>query len=94
MENWNCIIVGLGIVPPLPQDRTHAHGECHCPFTPFFWGSDDPPTMIAMDLTEDSWHHLRECQACGKWWWGLHCPHDGYQNPCPDCKTVPTPVPE
>jgi hypothetical protein len=46
----------------------------------------------AMEMTEDYTHFHRTCQNCGKNWWGLHCPHDGYQNPCPECKTKPTAV--
>lgn len=34
-------------------------------------------------------HFHRTCQNCGKNWWGLHCPHDGYQNPCPECGYKP-----
>ena len=40
---------------------------------------------------EDSWHYLRTCEACGHQWGGLHCPHDGYQNPCPACGIRPDP---
>lgn len=49
--------------------------ECNCEFDV---DPDDP---------EDDWHYRRTCTSCGKQWWSLHCPHDGYQNPCPACKT-------
>ena len=38
------------------------------------------------------YHHQRVCLNCGYTWWGLHCPHDGYQNPCGDCGETPEPV--
>jgi len=41
----------------------------------------------------DSWHYWRTCKACGFRWGGLHCPHDGYQNPCPSCGVRPEPEP-
>ena len=41
----------------------------------------------------DSWHYWRICKACGFRWGGLHCPHDGYQNPCPSCGVRPKPQP-
>lgn len=41
---------------------------------------------------EDFYHHQLVCQFCGETWWGLHCPHDGYQNPCPNCDVPPTPL--
>ena len=44
------------------------------------------------DSGEVPWHYKRVCKACGKWWYGLHCPHDGYQNPCPHCGARPRPV--
>lgn len=34
---------------------------------------------------EETWHFTRTCRACGFVWGALHCPHDGVQNPCPDC---------
>jgi hypothetical protein len=34
---------------------------------------------------EESWHYKRTCGLCGFEWGALHCPHDGAQNPCPDC---------
>jgi hypothetical protein len=48
--------------------------ECRCEFDPY---DDDPD--------EESWHYRRTCGGCGYVWWGLHCPHDGVQNPCPSC---------
>lgn len=38
---------------------------------------------------EGFWHYKRTCLFCGNQWAGLHCPHDGYQNPCPKCNEVP-----
>jgi hypothetical protein len=35
-------------------------------------------------------HFRRTCEFCGFKWEGLHCPHDGYQNPCSKCKKYPT----
>ena len=35
-------------------------------------------------------HYYRVCNTCGYGWWGLHCPHDGYQNNCGNCNTRPT----
>lgn len=40
-------------------------------------------------LSEESWHFKRTCLHCGYVWGGLHCPHDGYQNPCPHCEKRP-----
>ncbi len=34
-------------------------------------------------------HYLRMCAGCGHRWEGLHCPHDGFQNPCPGCGKRP-----
>ena len=41
---------------------------------------------------EKPWHYRRVCLSCGGVWWGLHCPHDGYQNPCPSCGVRPETV--
>ena len=41
------------------------------------------------DSDEESWHYKRTCAYCGNEWYGLHCKHDGYQNPCPQCKKRP-----
>lgn len=41
---------------------------------------------------EDDCHYLRTCLACGEKWYGLHCPHDGYQNRCPKCGHKPEPI--
>lgn len=38
---------------------------------------------------EESWHYKRTCLHCGEQWYGLHCPHDGRQNPCPGCGILP-----
>jgi hypothetical protein len=41
------------------------------------------------NILEEFTHYHRTCQGCGKNWWGLHCPHDGYQNACPECEAMP-----
>jgi hypothetical protein len=51
---------------------------CGCKFATDEEGESDP------------WHFERKCEHCGGTWWGLHCPHDSYQNPCPDCGERPT----
>jgi hypothetical protein len=40
-------------------------------------------------LIDSNTHYERVCQSCGYVWLGLHCPHDGYQNPCPNCAERP-----
>jgi hypothetical protein len=45
------------------------------------------------DDLDDDWHFLRTCRHCGGEWFGLHCPHDGHQNPCAHCGIRPTPEP-
>ena len=54
---------------------------CECEF--------DPYPENDGDFGEKSVHFLRTCVFCGHHWWGLHCPHDGIQNPCPNCCKVP-----
>ena len=55
---------------------------CACEFDPY--ELDDGTTDA-----EDSWHYRRTCGGCGfSDWWSLHCPHDGIQNPCPECRWV------
>jgi NAD-dependent SIR2 family protein deacetylase len=56
---------------------------CDCEFDPY-----------ADCVEEESWHFKRTCEFCGYSWYGLHCPHDGHQNPCPECGKRPTVVPE
>jgi hypothetical protein len=41
-----------------------------------------------------AWQYKRICLFCGHEWYGLHCPHDGHQNPCPLCGKRPEVVPE
>lgn len=41
------------------------------------------------DGEHESVHYHRQCYQCGETWAGLHCPHDGYQNPCPKCGARP-----
>lgn len=50
---------------------------CDCEFTPY------------KEDSEESWHYLRKCEYCDFEWYGLHCPHDGYQNACPQCHKRP-----
>jgi hypothetical protein len=59
---------------------------CACEFAPEMADPEDPGAP--------SYHYRRECVHCGCVWAGLHCPHDGAQNPCPDCGVRPTPEPE
>lgn len=56
--------------------------DCDCEFDPY----DDE------DAGTESFHFRRMCLHCGHQWWGLHCPHDGVQNPCPACRVRPTPI--
>lgn len=56
---------------------------CECEFAPY---EDDDD--------EVSYHFKRECKSCNRTWWGLHCPHDGVQRPCPHCNVTPTVVPD
>ena len=42
------------------------------------------------EFYEELWHFKRTCEYCGHVWGGLHCIHDGYQNPCPKCGKRPT----
>jgi hypothetical protein len=50
---------------------------CECEFDPYD------------DCDEESFHYRRVCEVCKGDWWGLHCKHDGYQNPCPYCGKRP-----
>lgn len=59
---------------------------CNCEFDPYPEGDED--------FGEESTHFHRTCLFCGGQWWGLHCPHDGYQNNCPDCGKRPVTVPD
>ena len=65
------------VIVPI-DDVVIAGEECACVFSEY----DDE------DFGEESWHFKRRCK-CGHTWYGLHCPHDGYQNPCPECSAVP-----
>jgi hypothetical protein len=57
---------------------------CDCEFDP-------DPSDPEEDTLEKSWHYRRTCPACGGVWFGLHCPHDGVQKPCPHCGVAPAP---
>lgn len=39
-----------------------------------------------LDKLDDFVYYQRECQYCGQAWQSLHCPHDGVQKGCPNCK--------
>ena len=58
---------------PVPLDLKPDLVVCNCEFAPYHYSA------------EESWHYLRQCLFCGHQWYGLHCPHDGYQNPCSQC---------
>lgn len=55
---------------------------CDCEFDPY------------SDSDDKSYHFKRICKNCKFEWYGLHCPHDGYQNPCPKCKIKPIVIEE
>ena len=48
--------------------------------------------MVDVD-PDEFWLYWRTCLHCGVRWPGLHCPHDGYQNPCPNCDRLPVSLP-
>lgn len=56
-------------------------GVCDCEFSPEL-----------ADEGFESCLYLRLCAGCGCTWGGLHCPHDGAQNPCPECGVRPEPI--
>lgn len=60
---------------------------CECEFDPY-------TSAEAEVLGEESLHYRRTCEFCGTSWLGLHCPHDGYQNPCDACDKRPTVIPD
>lgn len=55
----------------------------------FYVDENDPEE----NTPETAWHYLKTCLHCGYQWKGLHCIHDGYQNPCGNCGIRPTPIP-
>jgi len=59
------------------NNNQNNNDECNCKFN------------SKEDDGGESWHYVRKCEFCGYSWHGLHCPHDGYQNPCPECKKTP-----
>lgn len=63
------------------DDRDLEFTVCTCEFTPY--NAEDNPE------DEESWHYLRRCKNCGCIWYSLHCPHDGHQHPCPECRICP-----
>jgi hypothetical protein len=38
---------------------------------------------------ENSAEYQRVCDYCDTHWVDTHCPHDIFQNPCPECDVVP-----
>lgn len=68
---------------PAVDDTVKPGQLCECEFTPYKNGD-----------TSESWHFKRRCQKCGHAWYGLHCPHDGVQNSCPNCGTLPKVISE
>ena len=60
---------------------------CDCEF-------DVDPDSDDENTPETARHYKRTCKFCGATWWGLHCPHDGIQNPCPHCRRRPETVPD
>jgi hypothetical protein len=55
---------------------------CDCQF-------DVDPESIDENTVDTTWHFKRICPSCATTWFGLHCPHDGVQNPCPACNRKP-----
>jgi hypothetical protein len=51
---------------------------CRCEFDPYDDGNTEPST-----------HYKRTCLFCKQSWFGLHCPHDFHQRPCPNCGKKP-----
>ena len=49
--------------------------------------------MNTQSIRDELMHYHRTCLSCGENWWGLHCPHDGIQNPCSACGMRPNTVP-
>lgn len=37
------------------------------------------------DDSQELTHYMRTCAFCNMRWESLRCPHNGYQNPCPNC---------
>lgn len=63
-------------MPQIPLDLKAELTVCDCQFTPY---EDN-------FIDGESWHYLRKCVHCGEEWYSLHCPHDGFQGYCPNCK--------
>jgi hypothetical protein len=56
----------------IPWDAQELSDECACTFSPLPDG-------------EESVWYLRRCAGCGSTWNAHHCPHDGWQDACPEC---------
>lgn len=69
------------------EDSIQDNGTNTSPSTP-------PVDSITLDtiLADNTTHYERTCMYCGRTWLGLHCPHDGYQNACPNCNRKPTTI--
>jgi hypothetical protein len=65
----------------LQEHMNEPPDTCRCEFDPYDDGDTEPST-----------HFKRTCLFCGGTWFGLHCPHDGHQRPCPNCGKKPIPV--
>jgi hypothetical protein len=68
-------------MPPTEFIQEHDNlppGTCRCEFDPYDDGDTEPST-----------HYKRTCLFCKQSWFGLHCPHDGHQRPCPNCGKKP-----
>lgn len=81
-KRWELVAIEAGPIPRGGAAWIPAEG-CDCEFDPY-----DPPDPD--DPHEESWHYQRTCEHCGEIWYGLHCPHDGYQRRCPGCGVRPT----
>lgn len=60
---------------------------CDCKFDPRHADEEDGKVY-------ESVHYHRKCLFCGFEWAGLHCVHDGYQNPCRNCSMRPETIPD
>ncbi len=52
---------------------------------------DEDDDVCACEFAPGECLYSRTCTHCGREWLGLHCVHDGYQNPCPGCEVRPEP---
>lgn len=45
----------------------------------------NPSVCTCDELVGDSAHYPRQCQSCGHYWLGLHCPHEPPRAECSQC---------